>query len=168
MTWFTPMLLTTDFSSGARPSLTTHSPDAGTARGLGTAQASGQWAWSATPARPTGEAPAERTPTRATTAREGACLRAPVELLSQMSEAARALGRSESEVWVEAAREWLRRREGEPGAPPAAAAQMAGPLAGPITVARRIPRGWDEIDALLIALRAPASPRAEREGVPAA
>ncbi|HEY7849932.1 MAG TPA: hypothetical protein VIC27_07685 [Ktedonobacterales bacterium] len=183
MSWFTPILMTVDqHSVGASSPYATESFFAATTSaavgrgaGLGSARASGQWAWSAEPVRLT--PPAQMATQAATTAsgasvtrgaaaREGACLRAPVALLSQMSEAARALGRSESEVWVEAARAWLRKREGEPGAPPAAAAPTA---VEPVSAPRRIARLWDDIDALLFELRAPALAVAhECEGVPAA
>lgn len=156
MSWFTPILLTHDErSAGLRTPRSNHVVIEA-ANGLGSARASSQWAWSSTPAQPaTATSATARRP-----AREGASLRVPMELLSQMSEAARALGRSESEVWVEAAREWLRRRETEPSTPPAA------PARGVAT--RRPVRVWDDIDALLIELRAPTITLPEQEGVPAA
>ncbi len=167
MTWFTPILMIHDDRSAAPYAVrvadsTRFGVVSGSGAGLGSARAASQWAWSAEPVRPT--RPAPLTPAaaaRAAVARGGACLRAPVEVLSQMSAAARAAGRSESEVWVEAAREWLRRREGEPGAPPAAAQPVAMPP-------RRVTRAWDDIDALLIALRAPAAALPDCAGAPAA
>jgi hypothetical protein len=170
MSWFTPILLTHD-ERGALASLAADSArfgagpgsGIGSGGGLGSARASSQWAWSVAPAQP----PAQMTPsavTRAAIAHEGACLRAPVELLSRMSEAARVSSRSESEVWVEAAREWLRRREGEPGAPPAAPTAPPAPTVAP----RRATRLWDDIDALLIELRAPAAALPDCAGAPAA
>ena len=101
------------------------------------------------------------------------CLRAPRETLRQMKWVAAELGRSESEVWAEAAHEWLARREGaiyllddepcvrlsgsraveddrddEP--PPAAPAALPLPL--------RPHRSWTAIDALLADLRATGDP----------
>lgn len=164
MSWFTPILLIHDDRnataqraadvSGVGYSASTRA--ASTTR-LGSACASGQWAWADAPARPAAQTAAVSSVARAPHA--GASLRAPVELLSQMAEAARMLGRSESDIWVEAAREWLRRREIVPVAPPAAPAHCAEP--------RRIARVWDDIDALLTELRAPVG-SCEQEGVPAA
>lgn len=181
MSWFSPILLTAnERSSGAWPSRAAERDDTDTLAGaaaararreagrdarLGSAWASDQWAWSAEPAQ-TPPATSAR-PVAHHDAPQGASLRAPVEVLRQMSDAARGLGRSESEVWVEAARDWLRRREGEPGAPPVAAAPEVA--ARPAATPRRIARLWDDIDALLIELRAPAGASAqEREGAPAA
>jgi len=87
------------------------------------------------------------------------CLRAPRDTMRQMELVAARLGRSESEVWAEAAREWLDHRAGvimlrdddrddEP--PPAAPAALPQPL--------RPTRSWTAIDALLADLRAPADP----------
>lgn len=192
MSWFTPILLTiNERSSGAcapraaevtsaaasaeRTAQTGAQRVAGRDAGLGSARAAAEWAWSAAPAQlPTPATYSARAATIHTvSAAQGTCLRAPVEVLRQMSDAAYGLGRSESEVWVEAAREWLRRREGEPGAPPAAAAPIVasiGASIGASSVApRRITRLWDDIDALLIELRAPASaPEHACDGAPAA
>ncbi len=126
--------------------------------GLGSARTTGQWTWatSVTSERPRSAASpslSQAAVVRSVAAAEGACVRAPMELLGQMAAAARALGRSESDVWVEAAREWLRRREGEPGAPPAAAALGVSPVSQP----RRRDRIWDDIDTLLIELRTPVA-----------
>ena len=183
MSWFTPILLTPDERrSGACAPRAANISSAGTitvagaqrsaerGAGLGSARAGVQWAWSAAPAQMTATAPAmtAAATTHAISAAQGTCLRAPVEVLRQMSDAARGLGRSESEVWVEAAREWLRKREGEPGAPPAAAPIVANVDAG-FAAPRRITRLWDDIDALLIELRAPAVAAAhECDGAPAA
>ncbi len=182
MSWFTPILLTpNERSSGAcapraasivsAGTITATGPQRAAERdaGLGSARASVQWAWSAAPAQmPTTEPVVTAAATAYTvSAAQGTCLRAPVEVLRQMSDAARGLGRSESEVWVEAAREWLRKREGEPGAPPAAAAPVVASVGS--IAPRRITRLWDDIDALLIELRAPAMAVAhECDGAPAA
>ncbi|HZC06129.1 MAG TPA: hypothetical protein VE338_10840, partial [Ktedonobacterales bacterium] len=135
---------------------------AGAGISLGSALAASQWAWASDPTRATPTTAQASAAPRAVRASSGACLRAPVDLLTQMSDVARALGRSESEVWVEAAREYLRRRDGESGAPPVTPAQSAGP----VSRSRRATRMWDDIDALLTELRAPSA--SEREGAPAA
>ena len=164
MSWFTPILLTPEGQRATTWLATTvsaagYGAPTGASRasaGLGSAHAGSQWAWAVAPVRPAAR-PAE--PTTARAPHPGASLRAPVELLSQMADAASALGRSESDVWVEAAREWLRRRAISPVTPPAAPAQSAEP--------RRIARVWDDIDALLTELRAPV-PSCDHQGVPAA
>lgn len=184
MSWFTPILLTpNERSSGACAPRAANSASAGTitaagaqraaerGAGLGSARVGVQWAWSASPAQMTITAPAmtAAATTHAVSAAQGTCLRAPVEVLRQMSAAACGLGRSESEVWVEAAREWLRKREGEPGAPPAAAAPVVASVGAGSVAPRRITRLWDDIDALLIELRAPAIAAAHGcDGAPAA
>jgi hypothetical protein len=73
-------------------------------------------------------------------------LRVPREVLHMMSAAAWAAGRSEEEIWIEAAREWLRRRAHEDDPPPTApaAAWPASP---------RVERTWAAIDALVAELR---------------
>lgn len=143
MSWSTPILLTRDDRSVAAQLLTdvTGGRVSGVAASLGSAWASGEWAWAETPTRWT------QTPTRVRT--RGSCVRAPAEVLARMSAAASTQGRSESDVWVEAAREWLRRREIAPVAPPTASAP-------PVSATRRVTRVWDAIDALLVELRAPA------------
>lgn len=171
MSWFSPLLLTYDdrnphasyaassFGGGMRLA-----PGAG----LGSAQASAQWAWSDTPARAQPDAAPARVAERQAkrqAEREGACLRAPVEVLSRMSEAARALGRSESDIWVEAARDWLRRHEIEPMTLPSAPAPALG--APQSAASRRMARMWDDIDTLLGELRAPMAQHSH-EGAPAA
>lgn len=143
MSWSTPILLTRDDRSVAAQLLTdvTGRRVSGVAAGLGSARASGEWAWAETPAR------LALAPQRV--AARGSCVRAPAEVLARMSAAAAAQGRSESDVWVEAAREWLRRREIAPVAPPTASTP-------PVSASRRVARVWDAIDALLVELRAPA------------
>lgn len=81
-----------------------------------------------------------------------AVLRVPREVLRLMTEAAWAEGRSEEEIWIEAAREWLRRRTREDDPPPTAPAS-AYPGAPRATAA------WAVIDALVAELRltAPAA-----------
>lgn len=171
MSWFSPILLTRDDSnpyslpSGAAfgasfGSADGAAPRAGRSAGLGSAQAGGRWAWADAPARP--QTAATTTVDVRAAEREGACLRAPVDLLSRMSEAARALGRSESEIWVEAARDWLNRHELALATAPAAPAPAPAP-----EVSRRMTRVWDDIDVLLSDLRAPLA-QPSREGAPAA
>ncbi|MBF6589120.1 MAG: hypothetical protein IVW57_01150 [Ktedonobacterales bacterium] len=76
-------------------------------------------------------------------------LRVPRDVLRMMAEAAWAAGRGEEEIWIEAAREWLRRRARDDEPPPSAPA-AAWP------VAARGTRAWAAIDALLAELRSPA------------
>ncbi len=160
MSWFTPIVLTHDERSVSAP-VAAKSFGVAARGGLGSASAGSQWMWSeAHAARP---APAPTSRAIHTASRDVSCVRAPVELLCRMSEVARAQGRSESEVWVEAAREWLRRREIEPVTPPAPPATASSRSATP----RRPSRVWDDIDALLIELRMPPT-HAESEGAPAA
>lgn len=160
MTWFSPILMNTTWATDERGARSGEPQSAG----IGSAWASGAWAWAGSSAQVT--QPVAAAPKRAVAAQPGARLRAPVELLTRMSEAAQARGLSESDVWVEAAREWLRRREGEAGAAPVApvAPAQAEPSVAPI---RRSARRWDEIDALLIELRHAAVART-CEGAPAA
>lgn len=124
--------------------------------GLGAACAGTTWRWapaSATTARP--DAPR----VTAFPARESAPVAIPADVLRAMREAARTSGRSESEVWAEAAREWLsqRRRDDGPLPPTPAAAALAIP---------RRTRSWSAIDALLADLRQPQ--RIAAPGQPAA
>ena len=163
MTWFSPILMNTTWATDERGARS------GEPHGvsIGSAWASGAWAWAGSAAQPVQIAqPMAAASRRAAPALPGASLRAPVELLARMAEAARACGRSESDVWVEAAREWLRRRDSETGAAPVApiAPAQSEPSSAPT---RRSARRWDEIDALLIELRRAALARA-CEGAPAA
>jgi hypothetical protein len=75
-------------------------------------------------------------------------------LLAAMSEAAATGGRSQSEVWAEAAREWLLRHrpEDDPQPPPPAASALR-PAAQRAAAERE--RCWAAIDILLSDLRAP-------------
>lgn len=78
-------------------------------------------------------------------------LHMPGAVLRGMAEAAWASGRSEEEIWIEAAREWLRRNAREDEPPPSAPAAAAPPHP-------RFTRAWAAIDSLLGDLR--ATPRA--------
>ena len=78
---------------------------------------------------------------------EPAHVRIPADLVRRMSLEAELAGKSESEVWAEAARAWLQRRERDddfPPTPPAAAQPCP----------RRERTAWVAIDALLLDLRA--------------
>ncbi|HEX9038430.1 MAG TPA: hypothetical protein VF808_15715 [Ktedonobacterales bacterium] len=79
-----------------------------------------------------------------------------------MSAAAHALGRAESDVWVEAAREWLLRHEPHT---PAHAQTLVIDLsaAGEVSSARRS-RVWREIDGVLDRLRDHPTPRHGKPG----
>jgi hypothetical protein len=169
MTWFSPILMNATWATDERGARSGEPQSIG----IGSAWASGAWAWAGSAAQPAQIAqpvqiaqPIAAASRRAAPVQPGASLRAPVELLARMSEAARVCGRSESDVWVEAAREWLRRRDSETGAAPVApvAPALSEPSAAPT---RRSARRWDEIDALLIELRRAAVARA-CEGAPAA
>jgi hypothetical protein len=81
----------------------------------------------------------------------------PRALLSAMSEAATIVGRSESDIWADAAREWLQRhRQDEDPRPPTPGARAPRPSA-----ARD--RCWSSIDMLLHDLRAPLPLRARAD-----
>lgn len=107
---------------------------------LGTATIAGGWQWAgAVRVEPVAPAP------------KMAAIRISSTLLDEMAAAARTAGRSLSEVWAEAAHEWLtlHAREDEPQPPTPAAAALAVP---------RPARSWVGIDAVLADLRhAPAS-----------
>jgi hypothetical protein len=64
-----------------------------------------------------------------------------------MSLEAQLEGKSESDVWAEAARAWLQRRERDDDFPPT-------PLASTLPCPRRERTAWVAIDALLLDLRA--------------
>lgn len=160
MSWSTPILLTRDEWSVAAHLLAdvtatrAASGASAPAVGLGSARAASEWAWAEGPTRP-----ARPVSTPARVAAQGSCVRAPADVLARMSAAAEAQGRSESDVWVEAAREWLRRREVASVTPPVASAP-------PVAVARRVARVWDTIDALLVELRSPTA--SDHDDAPAA
>lgn len=114
------------------------------ARSLGSASATALWRWAsprarqATPvAEVANEAPAITTPVRVTH-----------QLRAEMAEMAHVLGRSEDDIWDEAAREWLLRRMRNDEPPPTT------PAAAPVPNVRTR-RMWNEIDAMLADLRHP-------------
>lgn len=155
MTWFAPVLVAVEdrFGTGA--------PDAWSswpvASGLGSAIA-GPWSWDdAASARAEG---VTRLPPRQPA---GVRLNAPAGTLRRMAEAARALGRSESDVWVEAAREWLLRHH--PEAPDEGHAPYSAQAQATHVITRRM-REWRAIDDLLDTLR-DDQPNARREPIPA-
>ncbi|MGH2484494.1 MAG: hypothetical protein ACRDHE_00645, partial [Ktedonobacterales bacterium] len=74
-------------------------------------------------------------------------VRIPADIVRAMAAAARTTGRSERELWAEAAREWLNSRAHGDEPPPATpAAALPG-----------VTRSWDEIDSLMARLRHPAT-----------
>jgi hypothetical protein len=85
----------------------------------------------------------------ATLSVEPAHVRIPADLLRRMSREARLTGKSESEVWAEAARAWLAGRGRDDDLPPT-------PPAAAQPCPRRERAAWVAIDALLIDLRVPA------------
>lgn len=119
---------------------------------LGSAHAADVWSW----------APARRASTPAVTDTKvhplsplvsgpatdrATALRIPATVLRRMAAAAHACGRSEADIWAEAAEEWLTRYalDNDPQPPTPAAAALSLP---------RPARSWNAIDALLTELRA--------------
>jgi hypothetical protein len=123
-------------------------------RSLGTATADARWRWAS---------PSVGCVTTTITESAGddelfaARLGVACDLRAEMAEMAHVMGRSEDDIWAEAAREWLMRRLRNDGPPPTTPA--AAPVPG--TRPRRI---WNEIDEMLAELRhrryvaAPAAP----------
>ena len=160
MTWFSPSaLMVDDPFTAAGPGSRGTQHNRRVSR-LGSAIA-GPWLWGS--ARSQRRAPA--TPAQPL-APEAVRLRAPRDVLQRMAGAADALGRDESEVWVEAAREWLMRHVAEPssGGQPAMSAPLAASRASQSQVARRS-LVWRDIDHLLARLRDDARARREESGV---
>jgi hypothetical protein len=120
---------------------------------LGSARASAQWNWSASEARR--PAPDERLALRPverpTPADLGivaaSVVRIPADIVRAMTAAARNTGRSERELWAEAAREWLNSRAHGDEPPPAT----------PAAALPSVTRSWEEIDSLMAQLRHPAT-----------
>jgi hypothetical protein len=157
MTWFAPALVTPDdrFRSRA-PDVWPPAPGVG---GLGSAIA-GPWSWDERSCAPVaGDAHiAPRQPA-------GVRLNAPAGTLRRMAEAARALGRSESDIWVEAAREWLLRHCPEPKEVNGRHTPHGAHAPAVHALTRRM-RTWRAIDDLLEALR-DDQPETRREPIPA-
>lgn len=113
---------------------------------LGSASALGQPRWVGVPAPLPASmampvsAPMD-TPMRAPVSR---VLRVPRALLDLMAESAAVVGISEQEIWIEAARLWLREHSASDEPPPTAPAALANP---------RRARTWASIDAVLAELR---------------
>jgi hypothetical protein len=88
-------------------------------------------------------------------------VRVPTAVLREMTRAAHVAGRSEGELWAEAAREWLARRaRGDEPLPPTPAAP-ALPVPRPM-------RAWSAIDSVMTDLRRARRPQRSVERVPAA
>jgi hypothetical protein len=143
MTWstFNPISVDTRFPRRAGESWT----DWRAPSDLGSAVA-GPWSWSTEQPERT----SERLPRRFTST-SGARLHAPASVLQEMADAAQALGRDESDIWVEAAREWLARHipqtsTGGPGRQEPIRRTL------PAASARRS-RLWRDIDHVLSSLR---------------
>jgi hypothetical protein len=132
-----------------------------TVQTLGTATAASRWGWASPQAEVV--APARVQDDEEPVATALVVTRA---LRAEMAEMAQMMGKSEDDVWAEAAREWLLRRMRNDEPPPTTPA--AAPVANP-----RTRRMWSEIDEMLAALRnpryvaAPSFPRPE-PAVPAA
>lgn len=155
MTWFSPATMAVDDVHGG------FSPGSWAmrsgSRGLGSAIAGvGYW--------DTARADAGRARSTATVAfyqPEGVRVRAPRDVLARMAGAAGALGRSESDIWVEAAREWLVRHApnapagGHPAVSGVVAAGSIGALSGinASSQSARRSRAWRDIDGVLACLR---------------
>ncbi len=153
MTWFAPVLVAMEDRLGvATPDMWAPRPVAG---GLGSAIA-GPWSWEH--ASSVGSV-IQRAPRQT----DGVRLSAPAETLRRMAEAARALDRSESDVWVEAAREWLLRHHPEAPNGGHAPRNAQEPAANPGI--RRM-REWRAIDDLLETLR-DDQPAVRLEPIPA-
>lgn len=144
MTWFSPVASAVEYPfSDFTSSDWTLRPGASR---LGSAVA-GSWSWVGSQAGSVPSGAHRPEPGIA----EGVRLSAPPEILRRMAKAARALGRSESDIWVEAAREWLLRHEPEN---PTGSRAMSG--ARDEMVATRYTRRariWRDIDDVLDTLR---------------
>jgi len=113
---------------------------------LGSASAGTRWQWvgsSAAEAQPDGASPS------LVSIEQSVTVSVPVHVKLKMAQVARANGRSENDLWAEAANTWLTSHifDDEP-LPPAPAAALAVPSAR---------RSWDTIDELLTVLRRPAT-----------
>lgn len=119
--------------------------------GLGSAIA-GSWSWASEHPTST-QPPRARRESRFTSA-TGARLHAPADVLQRMAEAADTLGRDESDIWVEAAREWLARHTPETtGGPANGAGRQQEPRRLASGVSARRSRLWRDIDGVLDSLR---------------
>ncbi len=114
----------------------------GAVSGLGAARAGNTWRWAPSAGTPTADRDVHML------VRESTPVSIPVEVLREMRAAALASGCSESEVWAEAARVWLRQLRHDDGPLPPTPASAA------LAVPRRA-RSWSRIDAELADLRQP-------------
>ncbi len=155
MSWHALLYSPTDDANIWRQTHRSHQPTQ-PARSLGTATADARWRWASPEADNVTPITAERGNSDKLVATR---LGVTSELRAEMSEMARVMGRSEDDIWAEAAREWLMRRLRNDGPPPTT------PAAAPVPGARPS-RMWNEIDELLTELRhpryitAPATPTA--------
>lgn len=144
MTWFSSAAITMeDRFSELTPDVWASWPHASR---LGTSVA-GSWFWNSE--RTTSADESERPPLPLE--REGVRLSAPREILQRMAEAARSLGRSESDIWVEAACEWLLRHEQGGSMGRRSNDDRRETSAGIFRTRRK--RTWSEIDGVLDTLR---------------
>jgi hypothetical protein len=155
MTWFAPVLVAEDRFGCVAPDVWAVWP---AARDIGSAIA-GPWSWDNTPT----SAPMTGSIRQASRQPAGVRLSAPAGTVRRMAEAARALGRAESDVWAEAAREWLLRHE--PHSPEGGRVPDGAPALAAPPIARRA-RLWRAIDDVLDTLR-DDQPEARREPIPA-
>lgn len=120
---------------------------------LGSARASAQWNWIGpeTQRPATDERLALRPVERPTPTEHeivaASVVRIPADIVRAMTAAARNTGRSERELWAEAAREWLNSRAHGDEPPPAT----------PAAALPTVTRSWEEIDSLMAQLRHPAT-----------
>lgn len=149
MTWLAPIPMipetsaeTARFWPVAAPAQPLSLPSGEPSRAMASASAGPAWRWiSASPAATRAEIAPLSPPVKP------GHVRIPVDLIRRMSLEARLSGKSESEVWAEAARAWLSRRERDDDLPPT-------PPAAAQPCPRRERTAWVAIDALLIDLRA--------------
>jgi hypothetical protein len=149
MTWLAPIPLFPDAGAEcsaawplSSPVRDVSTPTHSAAYGMSSASAMPVWRWVSPAYVP---APSEPIPANSPVA--PARVRIPADLVRRMSREACLTGKSESEVWAEAARAWLQRHERDddfPPTPPAAAQPCP----------RRERAAWVAIDALLLDLRA--------------
>lgn len=116
-------------------------------RSLGAATADARWRWASPNAGDATPAPAVA-PRDQVIEANAAQVRVARAVRAEMAEMAYALGRSEDDIWTEAAREWLMRRQRNHEPPPTTPAAAPVPGVRP----RRL---WGEIDAMLAELRHP-------------
>ncbi len=144
MSWHALLYSPTDEANIWRQAHRSHQPTQ-PARALGSATADARWRWASPEAGNVTPITAERGSGDEVAATHLGVAR---ELRAEMAEMARVMGRSEDDIWAEAAREWLMRRLRNDGPPPTT------PAAAPVPGARPS-RMWNEIDAMLAELRHP-------------